>query len=58
MEKYGCGYSGVWNICPYVSLEDLILSVYHRYYLQVGLCAVAYCYYYGVDYTLEQVKDL
>ena len=38
MDEDGFGSSGVWNICSYISLYDVVLSVYYWDYLQVGLC--------------------
>ena len=54
MENYGCGSSGVWNIFSYISLEDVALSVYYFYHLQVVLCAVAYYFSAVVDFPLVE----
>ena len=42
MEKIGFGYSGVWNISPDISLENVFFSVYHWDQIQVVLCSVVY----------------
>ena len=41
MDEDGCDSSGVWNICSDILLEDVVLSVYYRDCLQVGLCDLA-----------------
>ena len=54
MDEDGCGYSGVWNICSDISLDDLVLSVYYW----DGLCDVAYYCSAGVYCSLDQIEDL
>ena len=29
MDKDGCGSSGVWDICPVFTLDNVIISVYY-----------------------------
>ena len=58
MEKDGCGSSVVWNFCLDISLENVVLSVYYWYYLQVGLCDVTYYVSADVYYSLDQINDL
>ena len=38
MDEDECISSGVWNISSYISLDDVVLSVYFWDYPQVGLC--------------------
>ena len=42
MDEDGCDSSGIWKIHSEISLDDVVLSVYYWYYLQVGLYDVAY----------------
>ena len=58
MDEYGYGSSVVWNIFSYISLDDVVLSVYYGDYLQVGLCDVEYYCYAGLDWSLDQIEDL
>ena len=58
MDEDGCGSSGVWNIRSYISLDDVILSVYYWDYLQVGLCNWAKCCYADMDWSLDQIENL
>ena len=55
MDEDGCGSSGVWNILPDVSIDDVVLSVYNWDYFQVGLCDVLVCCYDGVDLSFDQI---
>ena len=55
MEEYRWGSSVVWKFFLYISLEDVVLSVYQLNYLQVVFCAVAY---YGMYWYLDQTEDL
>ena len=58
MDDDGCGSNGVWNIISDISLDDVVLSVYYWYYLQVGLRDVAYYLSADVDCYLDQVENL
>ena len=58
MDKDGCGSSGVWNICSDNSLDDVVLSVYNWYYLQVGLCNKAKFCSADMDWSLDQIENL
>ena len=58
MDKDGYGSSGVWNICSDISLDDVVLSVYYWYYLQVGLCNQAKCFSADMDWYLDQTDNL
>ena len=58
MDKDGCGSSVVWNIRSDISLDDLVLSVYAWYYLQVGLCNWTYFGSAGMDFSLDQIDNL
>ena len=58
MDEDGCGSSGVWNICSDISLEDVVLSVSHLDYLQVGLCNQVQCFSAGMDWSLDQIENL
>ena len=58
MDEDGCGSSGVWNICSYVSLDDVVLSVYNWDYLQVGLCNRKKCCSSEMDWSLDQIENL
>ena len=49
MDEDGSGSSVVWKICSDISLDDVVLSVYYWYYLQVELCSVTYYFSAGVD---------
>ena len=53
MDKDECGPSGLWNISSYIPLDYVVISVYYRYYLQLGLCDVVYCCSAGVDWSLK-----
>ena len=58
MDEDGCGFSGVWNIRSNISLDDVVLSVYHWNYLQVGLWnREKYCSI-GMDWSLDQIENL
>ena len=58
MYEYGCGSGGVRNISPYVSLENVVISVYYWDCLQVGLYDIAYYCPSGMDSSLEKVENL
>ena len=58
MDEDGCGSSVVWNICSYISLDDVVLSVYYWDCLQVGLCNWAKCCSTGMDWSLDQIEHL
>ena len=58
MDEYGCGSSVVWDIFSDISLENEFLSVYYWYYLQVGLCALAYYFPDVLDWYLDQIDNL
>ena len=57
MDKDGCGYGGIWNIYPYVTIVDAVLSVYHQDYLQGGLCtSISFCSS-CIYCSLDQVEE-
>ena len=58
MEEYGCGSSGVWNICSGISLDNVALSVYYWDFLQVVLCNQAKCCSAVMDWSLDQIENL
>ena len=58
MDEDGCGSSAVWNICSDISLDDVVLSVYHWDYLQVVLFNWEKCCSIGMDWSLDQIEDL
>ena len=58
MDEDGCGSSVVRNIRSNISLDDVVLSVYYRDYLQVGLCNRAKCCSAGMDWSLDQIDNL
>ena len=58
MDKEGFGFGIVWNIFGYVSLGNVVISIYHWDFLQVVLCAVQYCSSSSVYLSFDQVKDL
>ena len=58
MYEYGCGSGGVRNISPYVTLENVVISVYYWDYLQMGIYAVIYCFSSIVDWHFEPINDL
>ena len=58
MEKYECGSGGVRIFLPDISLDNVVLLVYYCYYLKFGLCAVVYFCSSGLDWYLEQIKDI
>ena len=55
MDKDGFSSSGVWKFCLYISPDNVVLSVYYWYYLQVGLCYEAYSLFSGVGWSLDQI---
>ena len=58
MDEDGCGSSGVRNIRSYISLDDVVLSVYNWDYLQVGLFNRAKCCSDDRDWYLDQIENL
>ena len=58
MDKDVCGSRGVYNILPDISLDNMFLSVYNWYYLQVVLSYVEDCCSAGLDWYLDQTEDL
>ena len=58
MVKDGCGSSGVWNILSDISLDSVVLSVYHRDYLQVVLCDLENYCSSGMDWSLDKIDSL
>ena len=40
------------------SLDDVVLSVYHWGYLQMGSCGASHSYSSGVDSTWDHIEDL
>ena len=57
MDEYGCDSSGVWDILSDISLDDVVLSVYYWYYLQMRLCDLAYYLSAGMDWYLDQIEN-
>ena len=58
MDEDGCGSSGVWNIHSDISLDDVVISFYYWYYLQVGSCNRAKCCSADMDSSLYQIENL
>ena len=58
MDEDGCGFSGLFNIQSDIPLGSVVLSVYCRGCLQVGLCAAAYYRSDDVDWFLGQIENL
>ena len=58
MDQGGCVSSEVCNTCSDIFLDDVFLSVYHWYYLQVVLWSVANVCYDGVDWYSDEIEDL
>ena len=58
MDEDGSGSSGVWKICSYISLENVVLSVYYFYCLRVGLFNQGKCFSAGMDWSLDQIENL
>ena len=52
MDKGGCVSNSLCNVSPYVSMKNMVLSVYYRDYLQLGLYAVAGFFSTGVYWLL------
>ena len=58
MDEDGCGSSGIWKIHSDISLDDVVLSVYNRDYVQVRLCNRAKCCYADMDWSLDRIENL
>ena len=58
MKERGYGSIREWNICPEISLDNAILSVYYCDYLQLRLCDVIDYSSASVDWHLDQIKDI
>ena len=58
MDEDGCGSGGVWNILTGASLDNIFLSVYYWYCLQVVLCDVVDCWSAFLYWSLEQIEDI
>ena len=58
MDEDGCGSSGVRNIRSDISLDNVVLSVYYWYYLQVRLCNCAKYCSADMDWSLNQIETL
>ena len=58
MDKDGCGSSGVWNIRSYISLDNVVLSVYNWDYVQVVIFHRTECCSADMDWSLDQIDNL
>ena len=58
MDEVGYISSGVWKIFSDISLDDVVLSVYYRDYLQAGLYNWAWCCSDSIYWSLDQIENL